>query len=91
VARAMPLLEAVEYAALRAGVPVDSRIEKGRCRLPTAAPRGSRRGHDWILTHAPVETLVLRPAPEPLHRPSRSAAFQARFPARRLKQLNRVS
>lgn len=30
VAVAMPLLEAVERAALRAGVPVDARIEKGR-------------------------------------------------------------
>lgn len=27
---AMPLLEAVEHAALKAGVPVDARIEKGR-------------------------------------------------------------
>jgi hypothetical protein len=32
---AMPLLEAVEHAALRAGVPVDARIEKGR--TPTHA------------------------------------------------------
>jgi hypothetical protein len=30
VERAMPLLEAVEHAALGAGVPVDARIEKGR-------------------------------------------------------------
>ncbi len=30
VAVAMPLLEAVERAALRAGVPVDARIERGR-------------------------------------------------------------
>ena len=30
VAMAVPLLEAVEHAALRAGVPVDARIEKGR-------------------------------------------------------------
>lgn len=30
VKMAMPLLEAVERAALRAGVPVDARIEKGR-------------------------------------------------------------
>ncbi len=30
VEAAMPLLEAVERAALRAGVPVDARIEKGR-------------------------------------------------------------
>jgi hypothetical protein len=29
---AIPLLEAVEHAALRAGVPVDARIEKGRTR-----------------------------------------------------------
>jgi nucleotide-binding universal stress UspA family protein len=30
VGLAMPLLEAVERAAVRAGVPVDARIEKGR-------------------------------------------------------------
>jgi len=30
VSRALPLLEAVELAALQAGVPVDARIEKGR-------------------------------------------------------------
>jgi hypothetical protein len=111
VARAMPLLEAVEYAALRAGVPVDSRIEKGRTpthalqqvwdkepfsRIIAPAPHGRSEGFTpkdmtWILTHAPVETLVLRPTPEPLRGRGRSAAFQARFPARRLKELNRVS
>ena len=32
VERAMPLLEAVEQTALKAGVPVDARIEKGRSR-----------------------------------------------------------
>ena len=32
---ALPLLEAVEHAALRAGIPVDARIEKGR--TPTHA------------------------------------------------------
>jgi len=37
VAVAVPLLEAVEHAALRAGVPVDARIEKGRS--PTHALR----------------------------------------------------
>jgi hypothetical protein len=37
VAVAVPLLEAVEHAALRAGVPVDARIEKGR--TPTHALR----------------------------------------------------
>jgi hypothetical protein len=30
VATAMPLLEAVEHAAVRAGVPVDARVESGR-------------------------------------------------------------
>ncbi len=30
VTMAMPLLEAVEHAALRAGVPVDARVESGR-------------------------------------------------------------
>jgi hypothetical protein len=35
VAVAMPLLEAVEHTALRCGVPVDARIEKGR--TPTHA------------------------------------------------------
>jgi len=80
---ALPLLEAVEHAALRAGIPVDARIEKGR--TPTHALQRiwdaerfdriiapARTTHSggftpkdltWILTHAPVETLVLRPSP----------------------------
>jgi hypothetical protein len=80
---AMPLLEAVEHAALRAGVPVDARIEKGR--TPThalrklwaveqfdriVAPAPSNGGGTftekelaWLLTHAPAETVVLKPAP----------------------------
>ena len=56
---AMPLLEAVEHAALRAGVPVDARIEKGRTlthavkrlweaeqfdRIVAAAPAAGREG-----------------------------------------------
>ncbi|MGD0716161.1 MAG: hypothetical protein ABSB24_18590 [Gaiellaceae bacterium] len=83
VAVAMPVLEAVEHAALRAGVPVDARIEKGR--TPTHAlgrlwqveqfdriiapaqaehhPGLSPKDLTWILTHAPAETLVLRPNP----------------------------
>jgi hypothetical protein len=85
---AMPLLEAVEHTALRCGVPVDARIEKGRTathalgRLwqveqfdrviapaPTASDNGARSGGftpkdlTWILTHAPTETVVLKPAP----------------------------
>ncbi len=98
VARAMPLLEAVEYAALRAGVPVDARIEKGRTpthalqqiwqeepftRIIAPAPQGRAEGFTpkdmtWILTHAPVETLVLRPTPEPSEPEPRGLRFTAR-------------
>ena len=101
VARALPLLEAVEQAALRAGVPVDARIEKGRTpthalqqiweeepftRVIAPAPHGRAEGFTpkdmtWILTHAPVETLVLRPTPEA---PVRPDPVGLRFAARRL-------
>jgi hypothetical protein len=80
---AMPLLEAVEHAALRAGVPVDARIESGRTpihalkrlwdvesfdRIVVPAPVGRMNGFTpkdltWMLTHAPSETLILRPDP----------------------------
>jgi hypothetical protein len=79
---AMPLLEAVEHAALRAGVPVDARIEKGRTlthalkrlweveafdRIVAPAPVEGFPGFTekelaWLLTHAPTETVVLKPA-----------------------------
>jgi hypothetical protein len=77
VAIALPLLEAVELAALRAGVPVDARIEKGRSlthalsrlwevesfdRIVAPAPGFTAKELAWILTHAPAETVVLRPA-----------------------------
>ena len=81
---AMPLLEAVECAAVRAGVPVDARIESGRTpihalhRLWSAehfdrivAPAPAQRGPgftpkdlQWILVHAPSETVILKPDPE---------------------------
>ncbi len=80
---AMPLLEAVEHASLRAGVPVDARVEAGRTpihaleqlweverfdRIVVPAPAGRTPGFSpkdllWILTHAPSETLILRPDP----------------------------
>ena len=84
VTTAMPLLEAVEHAALRAGVPVDARIESGRTpvhalkrlweaehfdRIVVPAPAGrngsgfSPKDLTWMLTHAPSETLILRPDP----------------------------
>jgi hypothetical protein len=86
VAVALPLLEAVEHAALRAGIPVDARIEKGRSLTHALrrlwdveqfdrilAPAPTMRGQagftpkqlTWILTNAPSETIVLRPAPQP--------------------------
>src|SRR5471032_1800928 len=80
---AMPLLEAVEHAALREGVPVDARVETGRSpihalqrlwavehfdRIVVPAPAGRNPGFTpkdlaWMLTHAPSETLILRPDP----------------------------
>ena len=50
---AMPMLEAVEHAALRAGVPVDARIEKGRS--PTHALQRL-----WAVEHF---DRVVAPAP----------------------------
>jgi hypothetical protein len=76
VAVALPLLEAVELAALRAGVPVDARIEKGRSlthslrrlweverfeRIVAPASGFTAKELAWILTHAPTETIVLSP------------------------------
>lgn len=78
VAVALPLLEAVELAALRAGVPVDACIEKGRSlthalrrlwevesfeRIVAPAPGFTAKELAWILTHAPTETIVLQPSP----------------------------
>ena len=83
VAVAMPLLEAVEHAALRAGVPVDARVESGRTpihalkrlwdaerfdRIVAPAPINGSHGFtpkelQWILVHAPSETVILRPDP----------------------------
>lgn len=83
VAVAMPLLEAVEHAALRAGLPVDARVETGRTpthalqrlwdaerfdRIVAPAPINGSHGFtpkelQWILVHAPYETLILRPDP----------------------------
>jgi len=100
VAVAMPLLEAVEHASLRAGVPVDARIESGRTpihaltrlwqaerfdRIVVPAPVGRRDGFTpkdlaWMLTHAPSETLILRPDPGKLalQRPGLSAPRRGR-------------
>lgn len=83
VAVAMPLLEAVEHAGLRAGLSVDARVETGRSPthalqrlwdverfdlIVAPAPVGRNGGFtpkelQWILVHAPCETLILRPDP----------------------------
>jgi hypothetical protein len=52
---AMPLLEAVELAALRAGVPVDARIEKGRTLTHALKRLWEAESFDRIVAPAPVE------------------------------------
>jgi hypothetical protein len=94
---AMPALEAVEHAALRAGVAVDARIEKGRTpthalrrlwqveqfdRIVAPAPAGQPGGFTlkdltWILTHAPTETLILKPSPNAAELVGRQVAVRA--------------
>lgn len=106
---AMPLLEAVEHAALREGVRVDARVETGRSpthalsklwqaehfdRTIVPAPIGRGAGFQpkdlaWILGHAPMETLILRPEdehhaepiPSPVVEPLQDAARPAVRPA----------
>ena len=78
VSLAVPMLEAVECAASRAGVPVDARIEAGRTathaltrlwgvesfdRVVAPAPGFTPKELQWILVHAPSETLILKPDP----------------------------
>jgi nucleotide-binding universal stress UspA family protein len=53
VAVALPLLEAVEHAALRAGVPVDARIEKGRSATHALRRLWDEEGFDRIVAPAP--------------------------------------
>jgi hypothetical protein len=78
VAVAMPFLEAVELAGLRAGLQVDARVETGRTpthalqrlwdvehfdRIVAPAPGFTPKELQWILTNAPAETVILRPDP----------------------------
>jgi Universal stress protein family len=53
VAVALPLLEAVEHAALRAGVPVDARIEKGRSPTHALSRLWDEERFDRIVAPAP--------------------------------------
>jgi len=54
VKTAMPLLEAVEHAALRAGVPVDARIEKGRTLTHALKRLWEAESFDRIVAPAPA-------------------------------------
>jgi hypothetical protein len=54
VAVAMPVLEAVEHAALRAGVPVDARIEKGRSSTHALARLWEAERFDRVVAPAPA-------------------------------------
>ncbi len=49
---AMPLLEAVEHAALEAGVPVDARIERGRTPIDALSRLWEAEAFDRILVPA---------------------------------------
>jgi Universal stress protein family len=53
VAVALPLLEAVEHAGLRAGVPVDARIEKGRSPTHALSRLWDEECFDRIVAPAP--------------------------------------
>jgi hypothetical protein len=56
VAVAMPLLEAVENAALRCGVPVDARIERGRTPTHALGRLWEVEHFDRVIAPAPVAT-----------------------------------
>jgi hypothetical protein len=55
VAVAMPLLEAVEHQALRCGVPVDARIEKGRTPTHALSRLWEVEAFDRVIAPAPSE------------------------------------
>jgi nucleotide-binding universal stress UspA family protein len=55
VTAAIPLLEAVEHAALRGGVPVDARIESGRTPIHALRRLWEAEHFDRIVVPAPTE------------------------------------
>jgi nucleotide-binding universal stress UspA family protein len=52
--RAMPILEAVELAARRAGVPVDARIERGRSPIDVLGRLWDVESFDRVVVPAPA-------------------------------------
>ena len=98
VAVAMPLLEAVEHAALRAGLPVDARVETGphahprapaalggRAVRPHRRPGSGRRGDDGFTPKELQWILVHAPTEtrHPAARPHPRRGRSARPDARR--------
>jgi nucleotide-binding universal stress UspA family protein len=94
VALALPLLEAVEHAALRVGVPVDARIEKGRSlthalrRLwaveqfdRVVAPAPGARGNGGFSLQQLTWILEHAPAETMVLRPGQGAAASGRAAA----------
>jgi hypothetical protein len=83
----LPLLETIEQRASKLGVPVDSRVDRGRTlrhamRQAMAHERFDRivvaaaaevRSDDvaWLLDHAPGEVVIIRPADDDPLRPPR--------------------
>jgi nucleotide-binding universal stress UspA family protein len=79
----LPLLETIEQRAAAAGVPVDSRVDRGRTlrhamreaiaherfdRLVVAAGDGLESGDiAWLLDHAPGEVVIIRASEEERH------------------------
>ena len=59
---AMPLLEAVEHTALRCGVPVDARIEKGRTPTHALGRLWQVEQFDRVIAPAPVDGRNGRPS-----------------------------
>jgi nucleotide-binding universal stress UspA family protein len=66
VAVAMPLLEAVEHAALRAGVPVDARVESGRTPVQALRRLWEAERFDRIVVPAPAGRPVVGFSPKDL-------------------------
>jgi universal stress protein family protein len=55
VGLAMPLLEAVEHSALKAGVPVDARVESGRTPIHALKRLWEAERFDRVVVPAPVD------------------------------------
>ncbi len=55
VAAAMPLLEAVEHASLKAGVPVDARVESGRTPIHALKRLWQAERFDRVVVPAPLD------------------------------------